>query len=209
MDSTAPKTEQETFWEGEFGEDYIGRNEGADIVAANVNLFAQALRRADPIASCTEIGTNVGLNLQALRIMYPGIACRGVEINRKAAEQARRVAEDIHVGPISSWEPTASTDLAFSKTVLIHINPEDLQSVYNKLYRASTKYVLLAEYYNTTPVEITYRGHSDRLFKRDFAGEMLDRFADLQLLDYGFVYNRDRAFPLDDVSWFLMRKRSA
>lgn len=206
MQNSVSKTEQESFWEGAFGEDYIGRNEGADIVAANLSIFTQALRLADPIKSCTEIGTNIGLNLQALRLLYPDISCRGVEINEKAAAEARKIADDIFVGPLSQWEPNKATDLAFSKTVLIHINPDDLQSVYDKLYRASTKYILIAEYYNTTPVEIPYRGHRDRLFKRDFAGDMLDRYDDLELLDYGFVYNRDRAFPLDDISWFLMRK---
>jgi len=44
------------------------------------------------------------------------------------------------------------------------------------------------------------------LFKRDFAGEMLDRFKDLELLDYGFVYHRDNNFPQDDLNWFLLRK---
>jgi spore coat polysaccharide biosynthesis protein SpsF len=44
------------------------------------------------------------------------------------------------------------------------------------------------------------------LFKRDFAGELLDRFSDLRLIDYGFVYRRDTHFPLDDISWFLFEK---
>ena len=41
-----------------------------------------------------------------------------------------------------------------------------------------------------------------RLFKRDFAGEMLDRFSDLRLVDYGFRYHRDPAHPADDLTWF-------
>ena len=52
-----------------------------------------------------------------------------------------------------------------------------------------------------------YRGHDARLFKRDFAGEMLDRFSDLRLVDYGFRYHRDPAHPADDLTWFLMEKR--
>ena len=54
---------------------------------------------------------------------------------------------------------------------------------------------------------MTYRGHSQRLFKRDFAGEMLDRFPDLTLVDYGFAYHRDANFPQDDTTWFLLEKR--
>ena len=48
---------------------------------------------------------------------------------------------------------------------------------------------------------------AQRLFKRDFAGEILDRHADLQLVDYGFAYRRNPQFPQDDITWFLMEKR--
>jgi hypothetical protein len=65
---------------------------------------------------------------------------------------------------------------------------------------------LICEYYNPTPVTVVYRGHRDRLFKRDFAGEMLDKYADLALLDYGFTYHRDANFPQDDANWFLLEK---
>jgi len=51
-----------------------------------------------------------------------------------------------------------------------------------------------------------YRDHTDRLFKRDFTGEMLDMFSDLELVDYGFVYRRDPIFPQDDITWFLLEK---
>jgi spore coat polysaccharide biosynthesis protein SpsF len=56
-------------------------------------------------------------------------------------------------------------------------------------------------------VAIAYRGHSDRLFKRDFAGEIMDRHSQLRLVDYGFAYRRDPNFPQDDITWFLMEKR--
>jgi len=73
-------------------------------------------------------------------------------------------------------------------------------------HRACNRYICLAEYYNPTPMEVPYRGHSGRLYKRDFAGEMLERFPDLSLVDYGFVYHRDPNFPLDDITWFLLEK---
>jgi hypothetical protein len=64
---------------------------------------------------------------------------------------------------------------------------------------------MVCEYYNPVPVAVPYRGNTDRLFKRDFAGEMIDRYG-LRLIDYGFVYRRDGYFPQDDVTWFLMEK---
>lgn len=93
------------------------------------------------------------------------------------------------------------------KGVLIHIQPESLSSVYDVLHKATARYLLVCEYYNPTPVTIPYRGHIDRLFKRDFCGELLDRHEDLRLLDYGFAYHRDPDFPQDDINWFLLGKR--
>ena len=81
-----------------------------------------------------------------------------------------------------------------------------LPVAYQRLFDASHRYVLVCEYYNPTPTSVPYRGHADRLFKRDFAGEMLDLYPRLSLVDYGFAYRRDPVFPQDDVSWFLMRK---
>ncbi|MFH0898460.1 MAG: pseudaminic acid biosynthesis-associated methylase [bacterium] len=93
-----------------------------------------------------------------------------------------------------------------SKGVLIHLNPDLLPQAYDLLYKTSKKYICIVEYYNPTPVAISYRGHSDRLFKRDFAGEILDAYKNLNLVDYGFVYHRDKNFPQDDVTWFLLEK---
>ncbi|MGH8240704.1 MAG: pseudaminic acid biosynthesis-associated methylase, partial [Steroidobacteraceae bacterium] len=98
-------------------------------------------------------------------------------------------------------------DLVLIKGVLIHLNPEVLPVAYRKLHEAAGRWILICEYYNPTPIAVTYRGHADRLFKRDFAGEMLETFPDLHLVDYGFVYRRDPVFPQDDITWFLLEKK--
>ncbi len=84
--------------------------------------------------------------------------------------------------------------------------PEILSQVYEALYYSSKKYICLAEYYNPVPMGISYRGHSGKLFKRDFTGEIMDQFNDLKLVNYGFAYHRDPVFPQDDISWFLLEK---
>jgi spore coat polysaccharide biosynthesis protein SpsF len=91
--------------------------------------------------------------------------------------------------------------------LLIHIDPARLDDVYEKLYETAARYILIVEYYNPTPVAVTYHGNAEQLFKRDFAGEMLDRFPSLNLADYGFTYHRDSNFPQDDTTWFLLEKR--
>ena len=54
---------------------------------------------------------------------------------------------------------------------------------------------------------VTYRGEKNKLFKRDFAGELMDQYPDLKLIGYGFKYKRDNNFPQDDMTWFLLEKQ--
>ena len=200
-------SEQEKFWQGEFGNQYVDRNVGQPLVAVNLALFAKALRRAGKIESLVELGTNAGNNLQALHQLLPHCELFGVEINDSACAQARalQIARIWH-GSLFDFPRERSYDLSLSKGVLIHLAPEMLPTAYAQLYELSRRYILIAEYYNPAPLEVSYRGNSGKLFKRDFAGEMLDRYPDLQLLDYGFVYHRDPQFPADDVTWFLLEK---
>ena len=44
MTTKAFVTPQENFWAGEFGSDYIARNDSDAIVATNLNTFCNALR---------------------------------------------------------------------------------------------------------------------------------------------------------------------
>jgi pseudaminic acid biosynthesis-associated methylase len=130
-----------------------------------------------------------------------------VEINGEAVKQLSTLPDlDCHHQSILDFTPDRSYDLVLIKTVLIHINPARLPDVYDLMYRASQRYICLAEYYNRQPVEVLYRGKTESLFKRDFAGELMDRHPDLSLVDYGFVYKRDR-FPQDDITWFLLEKK--
>jgi spore coat polysaccharide biosynthesis protein SpsF len=98
------------------------------------------------------------------------------------------------------------SDLTFTKGVLIHIEPNNLSKIYDNLYKNSNRYILIAEYYNSQQVSLSYRGNKNKLFKRDFAGDLLDKYSGLKLIDYGFCYHRDTLFSQDDISWFLLEK---
>jgi pseudaminic acid biosynthesis-associated methylase len=211
MPHDAPyQTEQEAFWAGEFGNDYIGRNDAPELVAANLSLFSEILGHTQGIASVIEFGANIGMNLRALRQLLPRAQLAGIEINAQAADELRSLGYvDVRHQSILEYIPQDTHDLTFIKGVLIHINPEHLTTVYDALYASSRKYVCVVEYYNPTPVSISYRGHSDRLFKRDFAGEIMDRYPDLRLVAYGFRYRRDPRFLHGDENWFLMEKTAA
>lgn len=200
-------TEQEKFWAGSFGDDYIKRNQGKDFIATNLAIFAKILSRTHCIESVMEFGCNIGLNLRAIRQLLPQAELSAIEINDQAVEEIKKWGEvKIYHESILNFVPDYQRDFVFTNGVLIHINPDFLPQVYELLYQTSKKYICLAEYYNPTPMEMDYRGYEGKLFKRDFAGELLDKYNNLKLIDYGFSYYRDSNFPGGDLTWFLMEK---
>jgi len=203
------KTEQEAFWAGNFGTEYIKRNQGDDLLASNLNFFIKALQNTRNIKNAIEFGANIGMNLKSLMLLYPLIDLHAIEINVDAASELEQVIplDNIYQSSILDWTPYRTWDLALIKGVLEHINPDELNSVYDKLVAATSCYLMVAGYYNPVPVAVTYRGHADRLFKRDFAGEIMERHPEMKLLDYGFIYHLDPNFPQGDMTWFLMEKR--
>ncbi|MDK2961313.1 MAG: hypothetical protein PWP20_439 [Eubacteriaceae bacterium] len=201
------KTEQEVFWSGQFGDDYIERNKSLQLLGNKTAFYARVLKSMNKFNSCLEFGSNIGLNLMALKNLLPDCECSAIEINEKAVEMLNKNKKiKVYNQSILDFEVDYQRELVFTHGVLIHINPEKLKDVYKLLYEASNQYILLTEYYNPAPVEIEYRGNKGKLFKRDFAGEMLDGYKDLKLIDYGFVYHRDNQFPQDDFTWFLLQK---
>ena len=199
---------QETLWAGDFGTEYIQRNKDSRTIACRAALFATILGRTRDVRSVLELGANIGLNLVAIRQLLPEAAFTAVEINDVAAGVLRDYGwVDVKHGSLLASPDLPEVDFAFTSGVLIHIQPDDLPQAYETLHRASRKYICVSEYYNPTPVSVEYRGHEGTLFKRDFAGDLLDRYQDLRLVDYGFVYRRDPMFPLDDTSWFLLEKK--
>ncbi|MEJ2680903.1 MAG: pseudaminic acid biosynthesis-associated methylase [Gammaproteobacteria bacterium] len=202
------KTEQEKFWAGQFGNEYTQRNQSEISVASNTALFSKIFSSTRSISSAIEFGANIGLNLKAIKHLAPKIELSAIEINKNAIDQLKNEIKTVNIyhTSILDFQPEREWDFAFTKGVLIHINPDNLQSVYELLYRSSKKYICIAEYYNPSPVEVSYRGHKEKLFKRDFAGEIMDKYSNLNLIDYGFVYHKDRNFPQDDITWFLLEK---
>lgn len=204
-------TPQEAFWAGGFGDDYTDRNEGERWVASNLAFFTRVLARTTDVRSVLELGANRGLNLLALKQLLPAAGFTAVEINARAVAELRRLPwlDVVHDSLLNLSSLAPAHDFVLIKGVMIHLNPDVLPQVYRLLHDRTRRYVCVAEYYNPTPVTVSYRGHAERLFKRDFAGELLRTYSDLKLVDYGFVYRGDPNFPQDDLTWFLMEKINA
>lgn len=205
------RTNQESFWAGEFGNEYITRNEDTPCtLSGNLFHFSRILERASPLpGSIIEFGANIGLNLRALKLLLPEAHLAAVEINELAVARMNQdgVADEIFHASLLEFERGRKYEMAVIKGVLIHVSPDSLSIVYQKLADVSSRYVLIAEYYNRRPEEISYRGHSEKLFRRDFGGEFMDANKDFKLLDYGFSYHRDARENQDDLTWFLFERR--
>ena len=205
--NSSERTSQEQLWVGDFGNDYTARNRDPSLLDNSRELFHKILSRTERVATAIEFGANIGNNLRALTDLRPAIELHSVEINATAAAEIQAWGgATVEVASLLDFVPSRQWDLSFTKGVLIHLPPESLPGIYDKLVAASSRYVMVCEYYNPSPVEVSYRGHEQALFKRDFAGEIMDAHPELRLMDYGFTYHRDPKHPQDDSTWFLMEK---
>jgi len=199
-------SEQEEFWASDFGDAYIARNQSMQLLASNTVLFAKIFSSMETVPQTfLEIGANIGMNVRAIQTLVPDSQFTGIEINKQACEILSTTGCQVLESSIQDAKISGKFDFVFSKGVLIHLSPDQLNSTYKKMYDWSNRFILIAEYYNPVPVALSYRGNTDRLFKRDFAGEFLDLFPDLILRDYGFSYHKGK-YPQDDINWFLLEK---
>ncbi len=202
------RTEQEKFWAGKFGNDYIKRNQSEFSIAANLFMWGKILNHTVDVKSVIEFGANIGLNLIAQKQLLPGAEFSAVEINKNAVKSMDKLGFiKTYSQSILDFKVDYKRDFVFTRGVLIHMNPDVLDEIYETMYNTSSKYICIAEYYNPVPSEVKYRGFNEKLFKRDFAGEMLKKFKKLHLVDYGFIYHLDKNFPQDDINYFLLSKK--
>ncbi len=214
--STAPADEPRARgpleqWAGAFGDAYVERNPAtAQNVRLRLRALAPILARLDgaPPRSILECGCNVGLNLRALRQLTDA-ELFAVEPNRTAREIVVRdeVLDPAHLleGSLAALPfADASMELVFTSGVLIHVPPAHLARALHEVHRVSRRYVLAIEYFSARPEAVTYRGHAELLWKRDFGGAYLDLFPTLRPIDAGFLWSRTSG--CDDATWWLFEK---
>ena len=81
------KTEQENFWNGKFGNEYIERNNSQEMLGAYLRIWSWILKHTDRVKSVIELGANVGFNIKALKMLLPKAAFSAVEINQQACKK--------------------------------------------------------------------------------------------------------------------------
>jgi spore coat polysaccharide biosynthesis protein SpsF len=200
------ETEQETFWRTEFGTAYADRN--VELAKAREPFFAKILALTGTLSAACELGANIGENLKCIHRLSPTTELHATEINPAAylrLSQLGFVQASNHA--IQDFQPEATFDLVFTCGVLIHLAPDDLPATYQKMMGSSHRFILVNEYFNPVPTQIPYRGHENKLYKRDFAGELLDASqGGLEVVDYGFLWRRLEP-GWDDTTWTLLVKK--
>lgn len=128
-------TEQEKFWAGEFGNNYILRNKDKLLIASNITIFSKIFEKAYNVNSVIEFGSNIGLNLIAIKQILPDVKRYAVELNSNAVKELKKLNLDaIYPMSILEFDDKRKNDLVFTKGVLIHIDPNFLDKVYEKMY---------------------------------------------------------------------------
>ena len=201
--------EQQKFWACDYSEEYIRKNNEFD-EALGVQAWKVMFQKASGIHSILECGCNIGRHIRFLNKLLPDAEKSIIEISKPAFDFVT-THYDIKYsfnGPIvESYFASDSFDLTFVFGVLIHIHPDDLLANMSKLYDYSKKYILIAEYFNHTPVMIEYQGKPNKLFKRDF-GKLFMEIFNVNIVDYGFLWEPVYAKAgFDDINWWLFEKK--
>lgn len=177
-------------WEGQFGDEYTVRN--TPDVGERCRIFSEILPKSLK-GGVIEFGCNKGVNMYALRAMYPLTPIYGVEVNKKVLEAG---VKTFHV--VDQLEKLPKTTLVFTCGVLIHIPPSEIESTMKKIVNSSNEYVLAIEYFSPEETEVVYRGNKDMLWKRDYG--KLYKDLGLTLISSGEIPE------IDNSNYWLFKK---
>jgi len=205
------RNDQENFWATTYSKNYISKNSNFDNKLL-LKGWKKILAKVDDPKSILECGANIGRNIKALEYFFPDAKKTAIEISSDATKILKENFPSLNVCNQSILESSfkkAEFDLVFTMTVLIHINPKELLQNLKTIVSYSSKYVVIGEYFNRTPVSILYQDQEEKLFKRDFGKYIIENFKDeMKLLDYGFLWGHifDNG-GFDDITWWVFEKK--
>lgn len=200
--------EQQNFWKEKYASSYIEKNSDFDF-EMGVQGWKQILDKTSGINSFLECGSNIGRNIGFLSAIYPDAKKSLIEISPAAYKivTSKYSIDSSFNGPILESDfPDSSFDLVYTIGVLIHIHPDDLLSNMKKMFDYSSKYIVMGEYFNRTPIMLKYQGEDNKLFKSDFGKLFIENF-NVKLVDYGFLWGHlyDNA-GFDDITYWVFEK---
>ena len=162
--------EQQMFWGGEEGDKYTKRNPqltnfeyiNGDRLKITQDIFNNIPRDS----SILELGCNTGNIIRILHDMgFTDIT--GLDINKNAIKIISKEFPEykfIH-SSIEDYKPDAKFDMVYTSGFLIHIHPDNLKPIIDKIKSISRKYIFGFEYYSEEFEDISYhkKVESDQL----------------------------------------------
>ena len=85
------QSEQEAFWAGNFGDEYTDRSNTPELLLSREKLLSRALKSSGNFESVIEFGANVGMNLVAIKNLFPEVAAAAIEINSSAILELKTI----------------------------------------------------------------------------------------------------------------------
>lgn len=194
MTSSIAQTRQISEWTSGFGEEYTNRNlltpeqhdalYETDFGITRKELNRRFLQAVPEDARILEVGCNIGNQLILLQEMgYSNLF--GIEIQQYALDLAKARTRNITLKQGSAFSipyPDGFFDLVFTSRMLIHVAIADLTAAMDEIYRCTKDYIWGLEYFSPRATEVSYRGHTELLWKTDYARAYLDRFKGLSLV---------------------------
>ena len=205
-------------WAGDFGREYTDRNvltlDEPENLYRDLYGFTRTEMNSEFIGNLArgikilEVGSNIGNQLLCLQNMgFKNLY--GIEFQSYAVELSKSRTQGINIIQSSAFDipfKDGFFDLVFTSGLLIHIAPEDIATVLNEICRCTNKYIWGFEYYAEVYTEVSYRGHTELLWKTNFSRLFLERFKNLRLVKekhFKYLNNSDNV-----DSMFLLEKRS-
>lgn len=204
-------------WTSEFGGEYTSRNTFKSEEEFNNFFLKRYLITRDEFyknylsmipyeSSILEVGANIGNQLSSLfRIGYKNLY--GIEIQKDAINYAHQSLPyiDIIYG-LAQDIPFKENyfDAVFTNNVLIHISPENINSVMEEIYRTSKKYIFGFEYFSDDFTEINYRQKKGLLWKADYCKLFMQNFPNLRILKKKIFIPQDE--PDNKDQFYILEK---
>jgi pseudaminic acid biosynthesis-associated methylase len=177
-------------WKGDFGDDYTIRNRPK--WEDRIPFWQHILDRTNA-QSFLEVGCNAGWNMRAIRSLNSEATMTGVDLNRKALEEAQGAGLDVEEVAGSEVERIfgpSCCEMSFTSGVLIHVHPDDLRATMLAIKNVSSQFVLSIEYESPEVQEVEYRGNTGALWKRPY-GELY-RAMGLSIVETGEAQGFDQ-----------------
>lgn len=185
-------TNQMQEWAGDFGKEYTDRNamsvEEVELLykgyfgITRTEMNRRFVGDLDRNIKILEVAANIGNQLCLLQNM--GFkSLYGIELQPYAVELAKNRTKGINIIQGSAFDipfKDGFFDLVFTSGLLIHISPDDINEVLKEIYRCTKLYIWGMEYFAEAYTEVSYRGHSDLLWKTNFPKMFLDHFRKLR-----------------------------